>query len=176
MPEETKQCPYCAETIKSQAIVCRYCRHDLTNQPKIKQYEKKERDWIAILIVVILGVVLTVWFLAQLGSSLARTNPVFSEPTTTAYRVRYEVVGTAGEAFLTWENSQGGTEQGDYNIPYRQTFTFTRGDFAYISAQNLGETGKITCQIWVNNVKWKESTSTGAYSIATCSGSVGREW
>jgi len=173
MSEETKQCPYCGETIKAQAIVCRYCRRDLPSPSKIKQDEKKGRNWITILFIVILGVVLIVWFLAQLGSSLERTNPILFEPTTTTYHVRYEIVGTAKEASLTWNNSQGGTEQGDYIIPYKQTFTFSRGDFAYISAQNLGKTGNITCQIWVNDVKWKESTSTGAYSIATCSGSVG---
>jgi hypothetical protein len=70
-------------------------------------------------------------------------------------------------------NSQGGIEQGEFNLPFRKSFSFDRGGFASLTAQNYYDSGNITCQIWVNDALWRESTSSGAYSIALCNGIIG---
>ena len=104
------------------------------------------------------------------GGSYVRPT---SKPTT--YTVDYEVTGTAKDGSFTWQNETGGTEQGDYKVPFKKTFKAEYGQFVYISVQNNYKTGSVTCKIIVNGKEFKSSTSEGAYKIATCSGSVGRD-
>ncbi len=89
------------------------------------------------------------------------------------YRVEYRVTGTASRASLTYENETGGTEQHTVSIPWSEVMFVNEGDFAYISAQNKGERGSVECQILLNGKVWKQAKSSGAYVIASCSGSVG---
>jgi hypothetical protein len=91
--------------------------------------------------------------------------------------VRYVIFEEGVSAVsLTWENDTGGTEQGDYKVPYCKTYTgFKRGDFLYISAQIIKPTsgaGSIKCRIYDGNTIVAEANASGFASIATCSGSA----
>jgi hypothetical protein len=92
--------------------------------------------------------------------------------------VLYEVEGTASVVAVTIEKPSG-TEQANVSVPLTNkggtrglTLKFERGDFVYISAQNQGESGTVTCRITVDGEVLSENTSSGAYSIASCKGSV----
>lgn len=91
--------------------------------------------------------------------------------------VRYVISGSGVEAVsLTWENDTGGTNQGDYKVPYCKTFTgFGHGDFLYISAQIVAPTsgaGSITCRIYDGTSIVAEASAHGFASIATCNGTA----
>jgi hypothetical protein len=82
----------------------------------------------------------------------------------------YKITGTADSVFVTLSNDSGGTEQYD-NVSVPHEYEYEEFDywFAYISAQNLGESGSVTVSIYLNGRKVKTSTSSGAYVIADAS-------
>jgi parallel beta-helix repeat protein len=102
---------------------------------------------------------------------------LFEECVQSGVGVRYAVSGNGVDAVsLTWENDSGGTEQGDYDVPFCKTYTdFQDGDFLYISAQIIEPTsyaGSITCRIYSGMSVIAEANAHGFPSIATCSGSL----
>ncbi len=108
--------------------------------------------------------------------------------------VEYKVTCTATPNLvdLTIENEDGRTSQfSDVATPWTYTFDIEKDDygvfvyvfdiekddygvFVYVSAQNQQDHGSVTATIYVDGSQFKTSTSTGAYVIATASGSV--EW
>ncbi len=89
------------------------------------------------------------------------------------YTIKYEVTGSASSVSLTIENSDGGTSQfSDKPLPWTYTFTSKFDTWIYCSAQNQGDAGTVTVKLYVNNEVFKQSTSEGAYVIATASGTV----
>lgn len=100
---------------------------------------------------------------------------------TSSHTVTYKVQGSATGADLTMSTANGGTSQASGKaVPLRNattgtegiSFSASRGTFLYISAQNTGESGTITCIIEVDGIEMVRNTSSGAYTIATCSDSL----
>jgi hypothetical protein len=91
--------------------------------------------------------------------------------------VIYKVFGSANRAFLTLSTPTGQSQQTASLPLFNRTGSaglifhdFSPGDFVYVSAQNKGDSGSVTCQILVDNVVISTNTSYGGYGIATCQG------
>ena len=87
--------------------------------------------------------------------------------------VTYEIKGTAKAVSLTWENDTGGTNQGDYKVPFKWIRSFPADTwFLYISAQIIEPTigsPEITCRILADGIELAKAEASGFASIATCS-------
>jgi len=89
------------------------------------------------------------------------------------YTVRYLVWGSSGDYNVTYQNSNGGTSQ-QSNVPSDWTYSFTAtpGDFVYLSAQNNNNTGSVSVTIYQGPFVFETSTNTGAFVIATATGTL----
>jgi hypothetical protein len=97
----------------------------------------------------------------------------YSEYENTDLSVELKVTGTAQTVSITFQNKEGGTSQiSDVVMPWSYKYTGYPNKFYYISAQNNGETGTIMITVLRNGATYKTSTSSGAYVIATASGSL----
>jgi hypothetical protein len=172
-------CKECGKELSDDSKFCATCGKKVEGEgPPISAKptedtpkEKVSSGWakgcgIACVVVAILAVIAVV-----IGVCSNSSTPSTNKPTT--YTIKYEVTGSATFVSLTYENEDGGTSQIDSaSVPWTHTFTAEKGDFVYISAQNNGENGNVTANIYLNGTLVKTSTSSGAYVIATASGSV----
>jgi hypothetical protein len=105
-------------------------------------------------------------FLAAIALTACGGGGLFSSD------IEYVVEGSAKTASVTYATNGGGTAQGDVAIPWRSSKSnFSDGQFMYISAQNNGNTGSVIVKIVSNGTVIKQTISSGAYVIATASGS-----
>lgn len=90
----------------------------------------------------------------------------------------YEVTGDASSANVTLA-SPTGSQQAEVDLPMKNKagseglqFQFPAGASLYVSAQNKGASGSVTCRIKVNGVVVSENQAVGGYQIVTCHGST----
>lgn len=87
--------------------------------------------------------------------------------------VVYEISGVGtNRASITYSDAAGGTRQSTVQLPHGIHISgVSAGDFLYISAQNDNASGTVTVEILVDGRSFRRSQSSGAYVIATASGS-----
>src|SRR5881396_1834742 len=77
-----------------------------------------------------------------------------------SHEVKYEVTGSATAVDVTFQNENGDTsQQSDQPVPWTTTVTAAGGAFTYVSAQNKGESGDVTCTIYVDGAQKENNTS-----------------
>lgn len=128
--------------------------------------------------------------LAIIGTAISDANKTKSTTSgsggtgTAAYsstvEVLYEVEGTATGTNITIEAPTGTVQGNNKAVPLGNpttgkkgiSYTMPRGHFVYLSAQNTGAKGTITCRITVDGKVVASNTSSGGYAIAGCSGTA----
>jgi hypothetical protein len=91
--------------------------------------------------------------------------------------IEYQVTGSACSVLVTYNNAGNGVSQESGRaLPWSYSFSKNTvqdaGFFLYISAQNQCSFGDVTAAILKDGSAYKWSTSSGAYVIATASGSL----
>ena len=83
--------------------------------------------------------------------------------------VAYIIEGTAAKASVTYVNDLGGMEQiAEVTLPYEKNVTVNYGTPLSIVAQNLSDSGTITCKIIIDGKEVKSATSEGGYVVVSC--------
>lgn len=130
------------------------------------------------LVLIVVGTAFAIWVPSWFKTDSSSSSSSYSSVVSSSRKVLYEVEGTATTVNITYQTPSGTAQGADKKVPLGNkasgtvgiTLAMERGDFVYISAQNQGSSGTVTCRITVDGVVVSKVTSSGAYTIASCSG------
>ncbi|MGW6739708.1 MmpS family transport accessory protein [Streptomyces sp. NPDC055025] len=129
-------------------------------------------------VVGVIAALIATWvYVADAGSSRAdegEETAVLTQVSASS-QVEYRLTGSAAGADLTFTDGREQISQAAGKAVPLVTadgggidFMAARGTSLYLSAQNTGDAGDLTCQIVVDGVVVAENTSSGGYTIVTC--------
>ena len=128
----------------------------------------------------VLLVVIVAYVISQLDLSTS-SPPTGGGDLDLGKEVFYFVEGSAQSADVTYTSTNGIRQQSGVDVPLvvkGATYSGLRlgrvptGTFVSLSAQSRDDTGSITCRIEADGKTISTNTSTGAYVIASCEGTV----
>ncbi len=167
-------CPDCGKQHSDAAPACPSCGRPTgamsasRSKPQTVEVKKKTSP-LAMGCLTIIAVVFGLYLIGSLSESSGGSSSGGSGAST--HTVEYVVEGSTTSASLTYENSQGGSQQEKVTVPWRTSFQLNHGHL-YISAQNEEEYGGVTVRIIVDGTEVKRSDAHGAYTIASASTSL----
>lgn len=194
---DTKECPFCAETIKAAAKKCKHCgemlkgeteAQDSTQRPASEGdfLDKLNQDSPVVTPNQMLGgfgcfVVAILMFLSigpkhePTSSEKERLERIAASQAAeeqASKTVVYRVTGTGAYVDLTYRNKSGGTDQKSVSTPWEYKFTGNPGDHLYISAQTDKYGTPIKAEILVGGRVLYQGGASKEHGIATASGQL----
>jgi hypothetical protein len=127
--------------------------------------------WRVLVIIGLIGALVAVWTRSE-GDG---TGGGSAKPVAVLRSVEYRLRGDARAVDMTWTDGNGQTSQANgLALPLSDGLSFSAqtGSLMYLSAQNTGSDGYVTCEIVVDGEVVAQNTSSGGYAIVTCNTTV----
>ena len=115
-----------------------------------------------VLVIIVIVAVIGVWFIKNQ-----------SDPNDPLRQVTYIVNADGGYAQIIYTIRDGiNTEPAILTTPFTRTVSMPVGTEVFLTASNPSQTGKISCQIKIDNRDWKSSQGTHPVDSVACGGIV----